>query len=497
MMATNILCVRHFLPKIAILLFLFLASMRVNAQDDVTTQNGSNAINGGWITGPASNPLSFLNGPAYRTYGSKMPYDLPDLRPASQIDSKLPRWINLEAEERLRLEGYTNGSFKQENDDSYWLNRIRFQIDLYLNRWTSLTAQVQDSRPFLQKPPIGPPNENRWDLKEAFVQVGDPEKHWMSLRVGRQLINYNNTLIANSEWRNQGRSYDAAIINLRHDGYRLGIFAASVVVPQASGISPHQEGNNIYGLYGGIENIVPNSVLEPFVLWRVQPSVAVETTSSTKTGKQNMKVYGLRFKARTVETLDYSVQAVLENGADGPNPIRAWGVTGGAGYQFDPVPWSPRLFAQYDFASGDSNPTDGTHRTFDTIYATAHDRFGMLDLFGWQNIKSYRAGATVVPRHRWTVTLQYLNSWLAAPKDAAYSSSGGSISRDLGGQSGTHLGEEADIYSWYEFNRHVNIGAGFGAFGAGRFIEMSKMIHFCSGPYFTINFKDAGRAERH
>src|SRR5581483_1592866 len=108
----------------------------------------------------------------------------------------------------------------------------------------------------------------------------------MSVRVGRQLINYNNSIIANSEWRNQGRSYDAVVTNLRHDRYRLGIFAASVVVPLAFGISHHQDGNNIYGLYGGIDRLLPNLVLEPFVLWRVQPSVAVETSARLKTGKQ-------------------------------------------------------------------------------------------------------------------------------------------------------------------------------------------------------------------
>ena len=61
------------------------------AQDDVTTQNGSSAYNGAWITGPASNPLSFLNGPAYRTFGQTTPYDFPDFAPMSELDEQLPR----------------------------------------------------------------------------------------------------------------------------------------------------------------------------------------------------------------------------------------------------------------------------------------------------------------------------------------------------------------------------------------------------------------------
>jgi hypothetical protein len=99
-------------------------------------------------------------------------------------------------------------------------------------------TQVQDARPFMQKPPWGPPNLNAWDLKLAYAEFGDPEKHWISVRVGRQLINYNNTIIANSEWRNQGRSYDAVVANLHYNRYSLGLFAASVVVPLAEGHQP-------------------------------------------------------------------------------------------------------------------------------------------------------------------------------------------------------------------------------------------------------------------
>src|SRR5271154_5964779 len=81
------------------------------AQDDVTTQNGSTGYNGSWITGPASNPLSFLNGPAFRTTGQNTPYHLPDFAPMSALDQMLPSWISFGLEERFRAEGLENQSF--------------------------------------------------------------------------------------------------------------------------------------------------------------------------------------------------------------------------------------------------------------------------------------------------------------------------------------------------------------------------------------------------
>jgi hypothetical protein len=411
------------------------------------------------------------------------------------LDSRLPRWLKFEAEERFRFEAYDDGSFKNNNNDSYFLNRFRFQADVQLTPWFKVVAQVQDARPFLQNPPIGPPNENRWDLKLTYAQLGSLDKNWISLRVGRQIINYNNTLIADSQWRNQGRSYDAAVVNLQHDRYHLGIFAASAIVPQASGVSPHQEGNNIYGLYGRIDNVIPHSTLEPFVLWRVQPSEPIEVTASKKTGKEDMKAYGARLKGEVRTSLDYSIEGVGETGSVGPQSIRAWAMTGGAAYEFQSVPARPRVFAQYDFASGNNNPSDGVHRTFDTIYPTAHDRFGIVDQFGWQNIRSWRTGATVIPHRRLTLTAQYLDFRVATANDAVYNTSGGSIvfSTSPAGSS-TRLGVEGDIYSWYELNRHLNIGGGYGRFNAGPFLSPLTTGHTYDYPFFAINFKDHGRS---
>src|SRR5512146_710540 len=238
---------------------LWGGAARLAAQDDLTTQNGSSALDGGWITGPASNPLSLLNGPAYRTFGKAVPYDFPDFHPITNLDRKLPPWLAFQAEERFRFEGYRNGLLKPGNDDDYMLNRFRIQVDLRPTSLTRISVQAQDSRPMYQKPPLGPPNENRWDLKLAYAEIGDPERHWVSVRVGRQLINYNNTIIASSEWRNQGRSYDAVVANFQNGRLHLGVFAASAVVPLASGISHHQQGNNIYGIYGRFSSVIRHS----------------------------------------------------------------------------------------------------------------------------------------------------------------------------------------------------------------------------------------------
>jgi hypothetical protein len=475
-------------------LFAITAGLPLAAQDDITMQNATSGYNGAYITGPASNPLSFLNGAAWRTTGNPRPYDFHDFAPVTYLDSKLPDWIDLQAEERFRYEAYDNSSFKAKVDDSYLLNRFRFQVDIHTRSWLRVTAQVQDARAGFQNPPIGPPNTVRWDLKLAYVEVGAPDKHWFSLRVGRQLINYNNTIIANSEWRNQARSYDAAVLNLNAKREHLGIFAASAVVPQAYGVSPHQEGNNIYGAYGRIDDlVVPHSNLEPFFLWRLQPAEVVEPAASKTTGKENEKVLGLRFKAQAHSAFDYGGELIYEGGKIGPQNIDAWAGQAGAAYQFLNAVAKPRVFTQYDYASGNGNPAhNATHSTFDTIYPTAHDRLGIADLFGWQNIESVRAGTTIEPHRRLTFTVQGLDFWAASALDSIYNTSGSSIVYNKTGH-GRHVGAEVDGYSWHELNRHFNVGGGIGYFGGGQFLTNVTTSHSYTYYYVALNFKDNGK----
>ncbi len=474
-------------------LALSVASVLLQAQDDLTTQNGSSALNGGWITGPASNPPSFLNGPADRSLGQPIPYDFPDFHPASSLNGRLPRWLAFEAEERFRFEGYSSGAFQAGNNDDYMLNRLRVQADLRPASWIRISAQVQDSRPMFQNPPYGPPNENRWDLKLAYAEFGNPVKHWASLRVGRQAINYNNTLMASSEWRNQGRSYDAAVVNLQKGRFHFGVFAASVVMPLASGLSHHRQGNNVYGIYGRFNSVIPHSDLEPFVLWHVQPAVTVEPALSDAKGKQNLLAYGVRWKGELHQAFEYSVQGIVESGTQGNEPIRAWATSDGVAYQKASWWAQPRIFAQFDYASGNSGPSQGVHRTFDVVYSTSRDRFGISDILGGQNISAVRGGGTVNPHLRWTVTAQYLDFRLAQVNDALYGASGNSIGHG-DPVFGKHIGQEADMYSWYELNRHFNVGAGYGRLAAGNFLRHLTGAQAYSTYYVALNFRDNGRS---
>ena len=57
----------------------------------------------------------------------------------------------------------------------------------------------------------------------------------------------------------------------------------------------------------------------------------------------------------------------------------------------------PCVSGEYNYASGDADPTDGTRGTFDQLYPTPHDKYGLADQVGWRNIHHVRAGVELTP----------------------------------------------------------------------------------------------------
>src|SRR5207245_717831 len=68
-------------------------------------------------------------------------------------------------------------------------------------------------------------------------------------------------------------------------------------------------------------------------------------------------------------------------------------------------------FGEYNYASGDDNRHDGRRQTFDQLYATGHDKFGLADQVGWRNIHHLRSGIEIHPSPRVLATARY-HSWL-------------------------------------------------------------------------------------
>ena len=413
----------------------------------------------------------------------------PGSLPTDTLNRTLPGWIRFSGDERLRLEGFSGGGFKPGNDDLYLLNRFRFSMTLrpVWCGWCKIVAQTQDARVWGDNLPPGPPHQHTWDLRQAYAELGDPDTNPVALRVGRQEISLGGErLVGISQWQNVGRTFDAARLLLHYRKLRLTAFSASVVVLRDGQIGSADAGNNLHGLYGSIADWIPNSTLEPYFMWRLQPKVKSELGTP---GHLDMKVSGARWLGKA-RAFDYNTSIVIERGGVVTDRVDAWAGHWLLGYSFPKMPASPRLVAEYNYATGDGNPHDGRVNTFQLLYPTAHDRHGLSDQVGWRNIHHLRGTVEMKPHPKWTLTPSYNWFWLADARDALYNSQGNAVvARVPDGSAGRWVGQELDVLAQYSVSGATQIGAGFAHLFPGTFLRRAKPGSAYNYPYLQIGTK--------
>ncbi len=409
------------------------------------------------------------------------------LVPSDELNKELPGWLRFSGEYRGRAEGFTGAGFKPGVDDDYWLSRLRLNMKIQPADWLKFGFQAQDARVFgKDQSPAAPPYQNTMDLRLAYVEIGDTEKKTFGLRVGRQELAFGDErLIGNVNWVNTARSFDAVRATLRRGKYRLDAFASSVVVAKDGSFDHSQAGSDLHGLYGGMENVVPGSTIEPYVFWRLARGVVSEEGTSSHL---DFKTVGFRWVGKLPLHFDYGVEVAGQTGSLGADRVGAWAGHWLAGYTLANLRYKPRLVAEYNFASGDKNPRDGARGTFDQLYPTGHDKLGLADQVGWRNIHHVRAGVEFRPQAKLLVMGKYNAYWLDSARDALYNAAGAAVARVADGSAGKYVGQEADFQSVYTFSRQFQFGGGYARMTPGTFLKKATPGASYNYPYVLFTY---------
>lgn len=407
---------------------------------------------------------------------------------SDSLNSELPRWLRFGGEFRSRVEGFTGGGgYKADTTDAYLLTRFRINMRIRPTPWLKFFVQGQDAHVFgkNQNPAVAP-FQDAMDLRAAYVEFGDTEKKSIGLRAGRQELAFGEErLIGPSGWLNTPRHFDAVRLTLRRGRLRLDAFASSVVVVTDGQFNKRMDGNNLHGLYGGIENAIPKSTIEPYLLWRVAPRLRTEFGAA---GNLDFKTTGARWVGKLPADFDYGVEVAGEKGSLGADDIGAWGGHWQIGRNFPKMRWKTRIYGEYNYASGDKDPRDGKRGTFDMIYPTAHDRWGLADQVGWRNIHNVRAAAEVRVHPKWLVKSSYHSYWLASARDGLYAANGMQVARVADGSAGRRVGQEADFQTVWTAAPTVQVVMGYAHLFPGQFLEKATPGKAYQYPFAQVTY---------
>jgi hypothetical protein len=156
---------------------------------------------------------------------------------------------------------------------------------------------------------------------------------------------------------------------------------------------------------------------------------------------------------------------------DGDDHRAAAGVAE-VGYQLPAVLAAPWLRVGLNTASGDSDPGDGTHRTFANLLPTNHLYYGFADQLAFQNLVNPFVQLKLTPHPKVVLNFFVHGFWLMTRDDARYSGTGafdrqsfGYNAQASGGQS--DVGVEYDAVATVQVHRTTSLELGFSYLDGG------------------------------
>ena len=396
--------------------------------------------------------------------------------------------MRFDGEFRDRFEGQEHLGFGR-SVDNHDLTQLRLMLTITPTDWLQLVGETQDSRVFFNHAIKDvPPYQNIWDVRQAYIQVGNPSQSWFDVVAGREILAFGDErLVGPSDWLNMGRTFDVARLNLHHSWFSLALFSSSVIIARDGVVDHHYEGNNLHGAYGSLKRIVPRATLEPFVFWRVAPA-RLHLSENAGLGALNEVTVGGRIQGKLPLGFEYDSTMARQAGSLGARSIDSWAGHWNVARQFGgALKFKP--FLQANYATGTNNPNGNKWTTFDQLYPSSHDKMDFADQVGWRNIEQVRGGASEAAGRKWTFNETYEEFWLASARDFLYSAGGAPVAQSPTGSAGRHVGGEFDFWAEWKWKEAVDFGFGAGQFFTGRFLEQTTAGKDFIYPFIYITYE--------
>lgn len=372
--------------------------------------------------------------------------------------------------------------------NNYWLLRARLHAGWKPADWLSLYAEARDSSSWNdQRNPE--PETDSFDLHQAFIGLGKAKDFPVTAKIGRQELSYGDErLVGAFDWNNLGRVFDAAKVRYEHTALWVDALVGRVVLVNDDHFNVANDYDWFSGIYASTKTLIPKQETQLYLLARntgaQSPSATPGSPQSGGPAARDIYTLGLRVKSLTGQFggWDYAAELAgqLGNFYDAGLAARlehqAFAAHIAGGYTCQHATMAPRLGLEYNFASGDSDPTDRRHETFENLFPTNHKFYGFMDFVSWQNIHNVRFAASAKPVQGLTLTLDYHCFWLADTADFFYAVSGASRATGGYGRNPNHssfVGSELDAIATYALKPWATAQLGYGHFFRGGYVKDS------------------------
>ena len=454
----------------------------------------------GALAGPVRGQADTLPGPKYQNVRYDEDFSYLGGEPGTyKTDMWDPlKWMDLGDDWRLTLGGQTRFRFESEQNkafgsieptqDAFLLHRSFIHGDLSHEDWLRFFLQGKFAHVDDRDRAAGLAGmEDHADIHQAFIDLTTLiAENRMTFRLGRQELQYGaQRLISPLDWGNTRRTFDGAKVFTESGKWRLDAFAVRPVLGDRLNLDDEDENVDFYGLYSTYKG--SESLAADFYCLVLKNNNILANSNATS-GRRTLYTPGTRLWG-ACGNWDYEAELGAQFGTFAGDRVRAWMGTAGGGYTFSDCAWQPRLGLLYDYASGDADPTDGTHETFNQHYPLGHAWLGYLDVVGRSNIHAVKAQLKVKPCKTITTWADFHMFYADQDEDALYSAGGAATRRLATGAGSQSIGHELDLTAKVVLDVHTAALLGYAYMWTGEFIDRTGDDDNPSLVYAQIEYK--------
>jgi hypothetical protein len=331
------------------------------------------------------------------------------------------------------------------------IQRAQFHIDLHLHDDWQIFTQFEDDRAF-GKQEIGPVDEDTADLRLAFIAYSHEfDAGTFKARIGRQDFAFDlQRFVSSRDGPNVRQSFDAVWGDWETGPWRfLGFISQPVEYENGRAFDDTSSGAFRFSTLRVERQVLGTNELSGY--WALYQRDATHYLDAS--GEEDRQIFDTRF-AGSMSGYDWDIEGMGQLGTVGDKDIRAWAVGARVGYTFDDLAWSPRFGLQFDAASGDSDPGDGTIGTFNPLFPNGY-YFSLAGYTGYSNLIHLKPSITLKPTDQLTIMTAIGLQWRQTTADAIYVQPNQPVS-GTAGEGGRWSGAYAQLRADYAFTPNLS-----------------------------------------
>jgi hypothetical protein len=388
----------------------------------------------------------------------------------------LPDFVDLGIENRTRFESYDHPWRSTQKigggrTDSQVLLRSRVRVGLDNGPFRFL-FEGQDSRAYWNNDQgdfVNDTTVNEWDILQLFWSVTLDNVLESGLRTdlhfGRMTLDFGKRrYVSRNDFTNATKAFDGVHWQIgQGKTWRFRAFLVEPVIRDQVKLDEQNANNVFWGTYVESQHL-PWFNVNAFYFGLNDQQL------QNKNLHRTYSTFGLRlFKPPAINEFDYEFEGAIQRGHLGNVDHFAYNPNAEVGYTLD-LPWTPRFWVQYTYASGTRTPGGSQEGNFDPLFGERQFDLMPTGNFGpfiRSNISSPGWRLIVQPAQDWKVQVKQRFWYLAQSKD----SFGSSGLRDSTGRSGNDIGHDVEFRVQWAVGNNMDFDVGYDHWFKGSYFD--------------------------